>query len=88
MKKTTEQSSTDNNDFSSRAVDDNLGPYYDSKSCTHTKQEENPWWRVDLGREYIVTGVWEYSTMCRKVANITIGSDEIMLLISCDELLR
>ncbi|CAH3028156.1 unnamed protein product [Porites evermanni] len=57
LKKTTEQSSTDNNGFSSRAVDDNLGPYYDSKSCTHTKQEENPWWRVDLGREYIVTDV-------------------------------
>ena len=51
------QSSTDYNGFSSRAVDENLGPYYSSKSCTHTKKEQNPWWRVDLGREYIVTGV-------------------------------
>ena len=56
LKKTTAQSSTDFNGFSSRAVDDNLQPYYDDKSCTHTKNEQNPWWRVDLGREYIVTG--------------------------------
>ena len=58
LKKTTAQSSTDYNGFSSRAVDGNLGPYYGSKSCTHTKKEQYPWWRVDLGREYIVTGVW------------------------------
>lgn len=55
-KKSTAQSSTDSNGFSSRAVDENVGPYYSSKSCTHTKKETNPWWRVDLGREYIVTG--------------------------------
>ncbi|XP_015763294.1 PREDICTED: neurogenic locus notch homolog protein 1-like [Acropora digitifera] len=57
FKKSTAQSSTDSNGFSSRAVDENLGPYYSSKSCTHTKKETNPWWRVDLGREYIVTDV-------------------------------
>ena len=56
FKKSTAQSSTDYNGFSSRAVDEVLGPYYNSKSCTHTKKEQNPWWRVDLGREYIVTG--------------------------------
>ncbi|KAJ7381185.1 hypothetical protein OS493_004785 [Desmophyllum pertusum] len=57
FKKTTEQSSTDYNGFSSRAVDENYSPYYDSKTCMHTKKEQNPWWRVDLGREYIVTDV-------------------------------
>ena len=57
FKKTTAQSSTDYNGFSSRAVDENFQPYYDQKSCTHTKKEQNPWWRVDLGREYIVTGM-------------------------------
>ncbi|XP_068704515.1 uncharacterized protein [Montipora foliosa] len=56
-KKSTAQSSTDYNGFSSRAVDENLGPYYSSKSCTHTRTETDPWWRVDLGREYIVTDV-------------------------------
>ncbi|XP_022792667.1 uncharacterized protein LOC111331759 [Stylophora pistillata] len=57
FKKTTEQSSTDSNGFSSRAVDENYSVYYNEKSCTHTKKEQNPWWRVDLGREYIVTDV-------------------------------
>ena len=56
FKKKTEQSSTAYNGFSSRAVDENYSIYYDHKSCTHTKKEQNPWWRVDLGREYIVTG--------------------------------
>ena len=55
-KKKTEQSSTAYNGFSSRAVDENYSTYYDDKSCTHTNKEMNPWWRVDLGREYIVTG--------------------------------
>ncbi|XP_067053119.1 uncharacterized protein [Acropora muricata] len=57
FKKKTEQSSTNNNGFSSRAVDENYSIYFNQKSCTHTKRERNPWWRVDLGREYIVTDV-------------------------------
>ena len=56
FKKTTEQSSTDYNGFSSRAVDENYSIFYRDKTCTHTKRETNPWWRVDLGQEYIVTG--------------------------------
>lgn len=67
FKKSTAQSSTDNNGFSRRAVDENLGPYYSSKSCTHTKKETNPWWRVDLGREYIVTGAWGIKSIFQKV---------------------
>lgn len=59
FKKKTEQSSTINNGFSSRAVDENYSIYFNQKSCTHTKRERNPWWRVDLGREYIVTGAWQ-----------------------------
>ena len=59
FKKKTEQSSTAYNGFSSRAVDENYAIYYDRKSCTHTNKEMNPWWRVDLGREYIVTGAWQ-----------------------------
>ena len=56
FKKKTEQSSTAYNGFSSRAVDENYSSQYNDKSCTHTNKEQNPWWRVDLGREYIVTG--------------------------------
>lgn len=55
-KKKTEQSSTAFNGFSSRAVDENYSVLYKDKSCTHTEKEFSPWWRVDLGREYIVTG--------------------------------
>lgn len=57
FKKKTEQSSTAYNGFSSRAVDENYSSQYNDKSCTHTNKEQNPWWRVDLGREYIVTDV-------------------------------
>lgn len=56
FKKSSAQSSTAYNGFSSRALDELLNPYYDRHSCTHTNTEQNPWWRVDLGREYIVTG--------------------------------
>ena len=29
-------------------MDGNRSPYINK--CTHTKLENNPWWRVDLGR--------------------------------------
>ena len=32
----------------SNAVDGNRDP--DISKCTHTNEENNPWWRVDLGR--------------------------------------
>ena len=54
--KPTHQSSTDHNGFSSRAVDGKLNTAYDLKTCTHTRNEANPWWQVDLLDEYIVTG--------------------------------
>ena len=30
------------------AVDGNRSPYINK--CTHTREDNNPWWRVDLGR--------------------------------------
>ena len=56
LNKPTEQSSTNYNGFSVRAVDGVYNNDYNFKSCTLTKQEDNPWWRVDLGSEHIVTG--------------------------------
>ncbi|XP_035668854.1 fucolectin-like [Branchiostoma floridae] len=41
----------------SRAVDGNGSPYWASRSCTHTKQEDNPTWWVDLGQSYVVNSV-------------------------------
>ncbi|XP_048580608.1 uncharacterized protein LOC5507741 isoform X2 [Nematostella vectensis] len=56
-KKSAEQSSTAYNGHAERAVDENYSSSYDTKSCTHTENENNPWWRVDLGREHIITDV-------------------------------
>ena len=44
---------------SSRAVDGNSNTIYDAGlTCTHTLDEMNPWWRVDLGRVEPVTEVY------------------------------
>ncbi|CAH1271437.1 ZAN [Branchiostoma lanceolatum] len=43
------QSSTARGGPASHAVDGNDSPLYGSSSCTHTAQESDPWWRVDLG---------------------------------------
>jgi len=46
------QSSTDYGGEAQRAIDGNTnGNYYDANSTTHTKQEANPWWEVDLGSD-------------------------------------
>ena len=50
------QSSTAHDGFASRAVDGNYKFHWSDKSCTHTNDEVDPWWRVDLGKEYIITG--------------------------------
>ncbi|KAJ8354158.1 hypothetical protein SKAU_G00217250 [Synaphobranchus kaupii] len=39
------------------AIDGNHNTHYRSRSCTHTQQQANPWWRVDLLCVYRVTSV-------------------------------
>ncbi|XP_070555887.1 uncharacterized protein [Ptychodera flava] len=39
------------------AVDGNTDSNWSSKSCTHTLQEQNPWWKVDLQNIYKVDEV-------------------------------
>ncbi|KAK7130393.1 hypothetical protein R3I93_019889 [Phoxinus phoxinus] len=39
------------------AVDGNSDPNYLHGSCTHTRLEHNPWWRVDLMDVYSITEV-------------------------------
>jgi hypothetical protein len=47
---TASQSSTDYDGPAQLAIDnDTNGHYFDAKSTTHTKTEDNPWWEVDLG---------------------------------------
>ncbi|XP_063048541.1 uncharacterized protein LOC134442221 [Engraulis encrasicolus] len=39
------------------AIDGNRDSYFNHGSCTATDDETNPWWRVDLLKEYIITSV-------------------------------
>lgn len=39
------------------AIDGNRNSDYNSGSCTHTEEENNPWWRVDLLYSYTVTSI-------------------------------
>ena len=55
-RKTASQSSIKHNGFPSRAVDGNFNFQWEKGSCMHTNEEQDPWWRVDLGKEYMVTG--------------------------------
>ncbi|XP_078666832.1 fucolectin-2-like isoform X1 [Branchiostoma floridae x Branchiostoma belcheri] len=41
----------------SRAVDGNKSPYWSSNSCTHTKEDIDPSWHVDLGSDHCVAEV-------------------------------
>ena len=46
--KPTNQSSTLTDHYASNAVDGEKGVHH--PVCTHSYQESDPWWRVDLGR--------------------------------------
>ncbi|XP_054478165.1 uncharacterized protein LOC129110029 [Anoplopoma fimbria] len=39
------------------AIDGNRNSEFAAGSCTHTDEQTNPWWRVDLLKSYIVTSV-------------------------------
>jgi hypothetical protein len=57
----TRQSSTDYDGPPEKAIDGNTnGQYFEAKSTTHTRTEENPWWEVDLGslRELDRIAIW------------------------------
>ncbi|KAL3064838.1 hypothetical protein OYC64_000963 [Pagothenia borchgrevinki] len=45
----------------SNAIDGNRNNHFLSGSCTHTDEESNPWWRVDLLEPYVVTSVHIYN---------------------------
>ncbi|CAN9514475.1 unnamed protein product [Ophioblennius macclurei] len=39
------------------AIDGNRDGIFDHGSCTHSAQDSNPWWRVDLLDSYVITSV-------------------------------
>ena len=56
--KGTFQSSTAWAGEASYAVDGNPNPEFNAGSCTHTStHDDNPWWGVDLGADYLITQV-------------------------------
>ena len=49
LNRSTSQSSTSHNGASARAVDGNTSGTWSNRSITHTANENQPWWEVDLG---------------------------------------
>ncbi|KAG5271743.1 hypothetical protein AALO_G00183520 [Alosa alosa] len=53
----TQSSQYDHLGNANNAIDRKRNPLYHAGSCSHTKRETNPWWKVDLMRSYRVTSV-------------------------------
>ena len=44
--------------IANKAVDGNIAPdLYRGKTCSHTEDEDKPWWKVDFGKIYSIAGV-------------------------------
>ncbi|XP_027041698.1 uncharacterized protein LOC113669819 [Pocillopora damicornis] len=52
------QSTTAYDGFPAHALDGNLDSHYKGLSCTHTAEQNYPWWRVDLGSSQHVSEVF------------------------------
>jgi putative heme-binding domain-containing protein len=62
LKKTATQSSTDHGGAAGRAVDGNTSGTYGDGGQTHTQEGTNdPWWEVDLGREFPIETIKVYN---------------------------
>ena len=59
------------NPVASKAVDGNTDGSFPSASTTHTNQEQSPWWKVDLGKEYQITAItlWNRVDCCGERLN-------------------
>ncbi|XP_068592334.1 pentraxin fusion protein-like [Cebidichthys violaceus] len=51
------QSSLHSTGIANNAIDGNRATKWNQASCTHTTQELNPWWRLDLGKTHKVFSV-------------------------------
>ncbi|CAJ1061789.1 LOW QUALITY PROTEIN: uncharacterized protein LOC114448645 [Xyrichtys novacula] len=54
---TVTQSSVAHGGYPKRAIDGNPAANWWKGSCTHTRKENRPWWRLDLGKRYKVKTV-------------------------------
>ena len=64
--KTTSQKSTDFGGVASRAVDGDTNPVYNSGSISHTAENDNPWWLVNLDGAFRIQQVviWNRLDCC------------------------
>uniref|UniRef100_A0A8C9RE24 Fucolectin tachylectin-4 pentraxin-1 domain-containing protein n=1 Tax=Scleropages formosus TaxID=113540 RepID=A0A8C9RE24_SCLFO len=53
----TQSSQYDSYGAAGNAIDGNRNTKYTDGSCTHTKQDSKPWWRLDLQDVFTVTSV-------------------------------
>ena len=57
LRRPASQSTTAHGGLASRANDGNKDNIYNQGSCSHTREENYPWWKVDLGGVYKISGV-------------------------------
>lgn len=64
--KAASQSSVYESAVASRAVDGNTDGWYGNNSVTHTAEENQPWWEVNLGQSYSINdiNVWTRTDCC------------------------
>ena len=69
--KPAKQSGTGFRGVASRAVDGKTDGIYKNGSVTHTDGKSNPWWEVDLGAKYDITGIeiWNRTDCCSSRLN-------------------
>jgi len=73
--KKAKQSTTGYGGTASRAVDGNTNGVYGAGSITHTNQQNDPWWEVDLGKSTVINklAIWNRTDCCtERLENFTI----------------
>ncbi|CAH1239457.1 CLEC10A [Branchiostoma lanceolatum] len=87
--KAANQTSTHGPGAASRAVDGDTNTTFDAGTCTHTQEEDNPTWWVDLGQSYTVERVVIFNRQDNSAErlnpfNIHIGdSDQVNENLQC-----
>ncbi|CAH1239458.1 CLEC10A [Branchiostoma lanceolatum] len=87
--KAANQTSTHGPGDASRAVDGDTNTTFDAGTCTHTQEEDNPTWWVDLGQSYTVERVVIFNRQDNSAErlnpfNIHIGdSDQVNENLQC-----
>merc|ERR1711976_475795 len=75
LNKPARQISNHGSAYANKAVDGNAYWYFPSGYCTHTGDDQDPWWVVDLGKEYEITKVKVFNRRdaAWRLSNIVVG---------------